>query len=231
MSVEYWLGLGIGIMGSLHCIGMCGPIALMVSGSSGRFWSGTVLYHIGKIAAYASLGMVIGAIGQGIALAGVQGWLSLGIGISLLLIVLLAIPVESKIIQFPLVKKFYRAVSHRLAGAMKNKPGRTGFTIGYLNGFIPCGLVYLAVAGAIATGSWWEGGLFMILFGLGTVPALLVAAFLPRFLKPSWRKRFNQLMPIFMIIVALIFIYRGLRIEFPLELKFWELKDNPEMCH
>lgn len=231
MSVNLWMALSIGLLGSLHCVGMCGPIAIMVPGDGNKFWSGTLLYHFGKILSYAVVGAIIGIIGQGIALAGMQSWLSIAMGLGMLAVVLLSIPVEAQIIRFPVFRKFYQYISGRLSYYLKKNPSRTGLTIGFLNGFIPCGLVYLAVAGAITMETWWKGALFMALFGIGTMPALIATAFFSKKITGPFRNKVNKLMPILLTLIALVFIYRGLQVEFPVDLRFWELKDNPEMCH
>jgi sulfite exporter TauE/SafE len=231
MSVNLWMALSIGILGSLHCVGMCGPIAIMVPGDGNKFWSSSLLYHLGKIMSYATVGAIIGVIGQGIAFAGMQSWLSIAMGLGMLAVVLLSIPVEAQVIKLPLAKRFYQYISSRLNYQLKQNPSRTGLSIGFLNGFIPCGLVYLAVAGAITMKSWWEGALFMILFGLGTMPALIATAYFSRRITGPFRSKVNKLMPIFLTIIALVFIYRGLQVELPVDLRFWEMKENPQMCH
>ena len=231
MIPDWWMALSIGLLGSLHCVGMCGPIALMVPGQGGGFWAPTLLYHAGKTMAYGLVGIFIGLVGQGIAFAGMQSWMSVLMGVSILGVVLLSVPVEQRVLQIPTLKRFYSRIQMYLSDVLRKDPARAGFSIGFLNGFIPCGLVYLAVAGAIAMGTWWQGGLFMIFFGLGTMPALLATAFFSKKIPTGLRQRINRWMPVFLILIALIFIWRGLQVHFPVELRFWEMKDQPMMCH
>lgn len=225
------MALSIGLFGSLHCIGMCGPIAVMVPGRERGFWGPTLLYHTGKILSYGLVGIVIGLIGQGIAFSGLQSWFSIALGAFMIITAVLSIPIESKALRIPGLNQFYGVIRNKLGQYLKKEGATAGFTIGFLNGFIPCGLVYLAVAGAIAVGSWWKGAAFMALFGLGTMPALVATAFFSKRLTSPWRNRLGKLLPYFLILLGVIFIYRGIQAEFPVDLRFWELKDKPMMCH
>ena len=85
----------------------------------------------------------------------------------------------------------------------------TLFTIGLLNGLLPCGFVYIGLAGSLTTGSTEEGMLYMILFGLGTFPAMLGMSVAPTFIGLSTRQRINQFMPVLAILLGLYLIYRG----------------------
>jgi uncharacterized protein len=231
VTVDLWLAFSIGILGSLHCVGMCGPIAMMIPGSGAAFWRHTFVYHAGRILAYLLLGSVIGLLGQGIAFAGWQSWFSIALGVTILAVVLLSLPLERSVVRLPLLSKYYSFVREGLARQLRKDPVKAGFGIGFFNGLIPCGLVYLAIAGAIAAGSWWRGGIFMVLFGLGTVPALAATAYFAGSLKGRLRPIARRVVPMLLVVIALVFIYRGLNTAFPVDLRFWELKDNPEMCH
>ena len=90
-----------------------------------------------------------------------------------------------------------------------------GVTIGYLNGLLPCGLVYMAIFGALATGNAWEGSLYMALFGLGTVPLMTTAIYLGNFLTKTIKQRVLKLIPAFVVVIGLLFIIRGLGLGIP----------------
>ncbi|HOW32340.1 MAG TPA: sulfite exporter TauE/SafE family protein, partial [Bacteroidales bacterium] len=89
------------------------------------------------------------------------------------------------------------------------------FLIGLLNGLLPCGLVYIAIAGSIGSGSALMGAIYMALFGLGTMPMLLAINLSGGFISTSLRKKINKLIPILVIIVGILFILRGLSLGIP----------------
>jgi len=88
-------------------------------------------------------------------------------------------------------------------------------TIGFLNGFLPCGLVYMAIFGAIATGNALQGSLYMALFGLGTIPLMTSAIYLGNFLNVQVRQRIRKAIPVFVAVIAGLFILRGLGLGIP----------------
>jgi len=208
----------LGLMGSLHCIGMCGPIAFMLPlDRDNRFKMSVqvMIYHIGRMAAYALLGLAFGFFGKGLYVFGAQQYLSIGIGI--LMILAMVIP-QKKLNAFRISKPVYRLISglkSSLGTLLKKRTADTFVTIGFLNGFLPCGLVYMALFASIAMASPLEGSIYMILFGLGTVPLMTSAAFLGKLLKTPAKKRIRQLIPIFVILVGVLFILRGLGLGIP----------------
>ena len=90
-----------------------------------------------------------------------------------------------------------------------------GAFIGLLNGFLPCGLVYVALAGAITTGGWVMGGLYMVTFGLGTLPVMLAVSLAGRLLGTGFRTKLTRLVPIAGTVLAMLFILRGLSLGIP----------------
>jgi len=140
------------------------------------------------------------------------------------------------------IKKFqfssplYKAVSvvkSKLGVALKKKSPDTFLTIGFLNGFLPCGLVYMAVFGAIAAGDLFNSSLYMILFGLGTIPLMTTAVYFGNFLTGKIRHRIKKVVPVFVVIVGVLFILRGLGLGIPyVSPKPMTEKVNAEMeCH
>jgi sulfite exporter TauE/SafE len=113
------------------------------------------------------------------------------------------------------VYKIISKVKNRLGKELKKKTPDTFLTIGFLNGFLPCGLVYMALFGAIAMGSAWQGSLYMVLFGLGTVPLMTTAIYFSGILKSSAKQRIQKLIPVFVIIIGMLFILRGLGLGIP----------------
>src|SRR6056297_3236194 len=208
----------LGLMGSLHCVGMCGPIAFMlpVDRKNPVKKAGQItLYHIGRLLAYGTIGLVFGLLGKGLYVFGMQQKLSVAIGI--LMIILVLIP--SKVLnRFQISRPVYKVISKiksRLGKEFKKKTADTFLTIGFLNGFLPCGLVYMALFGAIAMGEVAQGSLYMILFGLGTVPLMTTAVYFSAFLKGNVKKRIQRLIPVFVVLMGTLFILRGLGLGIP----------------
>ena len=208
----------LGLLGSLHCVGMCGPIAFMLPvdrSNSFRKVSQIAIYHFGRLLAYSILGLAFGLIGKSFSLFGIQQQLSIIIGVLMIVIVLIPHKLIGK---YNLSKPLYRIISKvktSLGKALKKKTADTFLTIGFLNGFLPCGLVYMAVFGAVATGSLAEGSLYMVLFGLGTIPLMTTAIYLGKFLNSTLKQRIQKAIPVFVVIIGLLFILRGLGLGIP----------------
>ena len=208
----------LGLLGSLHCVGMCGPIAFLLPGdrsNSYKKFSQILMYHLGRLLAYGTMGLVFGFLGKGLYVFGMQQKLSIFIGILMILVVLLPYRTFQK---YNLSKPWFKVISRvksRLGKELQKKSADTFLTIGLLNGFLPCGLVYMALFAAIAMGDPWHGSLYMILFGLGTIPLMTSAIYLTGILKGSARKRIQKLIPVFVIVIGLLFIVRGLGLGIP----------------
>ncbi|MEO1032304.1 MAG: sulfite exporter TauE/SafE family protein [Bacteroidota bacterium] len=208
----------LGLLGSLHCVGMCGPIAFMLPvdrSNSFKKVSQISIYHIGRLIAYSLIGLVFGLVGKSLYIFGIQQQLSIAIG--LLMIVLVLIPYKT-LAKYNLSKplnKMISKVKSSLGQALKKKTADTFITIGFLNGFLPCGLVYMAVFGAVATGSLLQGSFYMVLFGLGTIPLMTSAIYLGKFLNQSIKQRIQKAIPVFVVIIGVLFILRGLGLGIP----------------
>ncbi|MEP1016192.1 sulfite exporter TauE/SafE family protein, partial [Maribacter dokdonensis] len=159
----------LGLMGSLHCVGMCGPIAFMLPvdrTNNYKKFGQIFIYHFGRLLAYGFIGLVFGLLGKGLSIFGIQQKLSIAIGIIMILIVLIPYQTFNK---YNLSKPIYKVISkvkNQLGRELKKKSSDTFLTIGFLNGFLPCGLVYMALFGSIAMGDALQGSLYMMLFGV-----------------------------------------------------------------
>ncbi len=208
----------LGLMGSLHCVGMCGPIAFMLPvdrTNNYKKFGQIFIYHFGRLLAYGTIGLVFGLLGKGLYVFGMQQKLSIAIGILMIIVVLIPYKTFSK---YNLSKPIYKLISkvkNRLGQELKKKSPDTFLTIGFLNGFLPCGLVYMALFGAIAMGNAVEGSLYMILFGTGTIPLMTTAIYFSGLLKGSIRQKVQKLIPVFVVIVGALFILRGLGLGIP----------------
>ena len=207
-----------GLISSFHCVGMCGPIAMMLPVDRTNEAKRVVqisMYHLGKLTAYGLLGLIFGLLGKSFYLAGLQQQLSIILGI--LMIVVAVVP-EIIFAKYNFSKPIYKIITKiksSLGQHFKNKSYRSLFTIGLLNGLLPCGMVYVAIFGAIAMQSVSLGILYMILFGIGTIPLLTAIVYLSNIFSFSFRKTIQNMIPIVAILIGMLFIIRGLGLDIP----------------
>jgi sulfite exporter TauE/SafE len=207
-----------GLLGSFHCVGMCGPIAFLLPvDRTNNFKKITqiFIYHFGRIFSYAIIGFSFGLVGKSLSIFGFQQELSIAIGVIMLLFLLVPVIQRKK---YQLTAKGFKIISklkQSLGKELKKKSPDTFFTVGFLNGFLPCGLVYMAILGAIATGTALKGSFYMMLFGLGTIPLMTTAIWVGNFLSTSVRQNIRKTIPVFLGIIAILFILRGLGLGIP----------------
>ena len=232
-----WTALAIGFVGSFHCIGMCGPIALALpinKGSKISLVSGRVLYNLGRALTHAFIGLFAGLVGQSLSLASAQQAVSILSGVIILIIVLLPSSITSKISLLKPAYGFTGYLKKKFGLLLSKKSLQSIFFIGLLNGFLPCGMVYLALAGALATARIPDGAVYMFLFGLGTLPVMLTVSLAGNFISSEFRGRINRLVPVFMVALAILFILRGLNLGIPYispELRHTGITDDSVICH
>ncbi|AYN03281.1 MULTISPECIES: sulfite exporter TauE/SafE family protein [unclassified Flavobacterium] len=207
-----------GLISSFHCIGMCGPIAMMlpVDKQIGvKKATQVTVYHLGRLFAYGTIGLVFGLLGKGFFLAGIQQKISIVIGVIMIIVVLTP---ERIFAQYNFSKPVYKLISKiktNLGKHFRSKSYKSLFIIGVLNGFLPCGMVYVALFGAIAMQSAELGVLYMILFGLGTVPLMTSVVYFNSFISQSTRNKFQKAIPYVAVIIGVLFILRGLGLGIP----------------
>ncbi len=216
--MEIWTGFLVGLLGSLHCVGMCGPIALALpvfEESKFKIFAGRFLYNFGRIITYSIMGALFGFFGSRIVLYGLQQDLSIAFGAAILFYVLVPRKIKVKVSEFYFYKKIVNFIKKNFNKLISKKSNSSLFTIGLLNGILPCGFVYVGIAGAVSTGSSISGALYMALFGLGTFPIMFATAVLGRVISFNLRRRINKLIPAFAAILAVLFILRGLNLGIP----------------
>ncbi len=207
-----------GLLGSFHCVGMCGPIAfiLPVDRTNNIKKTGQIfLYHFGRLFAYSIIGLLFGLLGKGFYLFGMQQQLSIVVGVLMILVILVPYKTFNKYNFSKPVFKLISKVKSSLGAALKKKTPDTFLTIGFLNGFLPCGLVYMAVFGAIASGNAPEGSLYMAVFGLGTVPLMTTAIYFGNFLSGKIRQHIRRTIPVFVVLMGCLFVMRGMGLGIP----------------
>jgi len=216
--MDWLIPLTIGLVGSFHCVGMCGPIALALplkdNNWISRIFSGSV-YNVGRIFTYGILGFLFGLLGRGIQLAGFQRWISILLGIVMIISVLFPYLFRQKITFSTLFSGFAVRLIGNLKKLFSKRTYFSLFLIGLLNGLLPCGLVYVAVAGSINTGDVLNGMLFMVLFGAGTLPMLFAVSLIGNLISLKIRRRVNRIIPYFIVFLGILFILRGMSLGIP----------------
>jgi hypothetical protein len=226
-------GLVFGFLGSVHCIGMCGPLALSLPGAQRRRWryvAERLLYNVGRAITYTTLGGAIGALGALVSLSGVQQWLSIGIGLVMILGALVPWVSRrvSKLEQVP--ARFLGKVMTRIQAMYRRGGFGAMLVVGLLNGLLPCGFVYAALATSVTAGSIYTSMLFMAAFGLGTIPAMFTVSLLGRLASATWRTRLQKLVPIGLVVVGVLLILRGLSLGTLLSPDLKEAIFSPGTC-
>jgi hypothetical protein len=224
----------LGLLGSLHCAGMCGPIALALplkQTSSGTRFTSSLLYNSGRIFTYVLLGFILGILGMGFYFWGIQRWVSITLGIIMIIWVVMTFSPEN--LKMNMGFTGITAAYKRIFGKQFDRRTYLSvFIIGLLNGLLPCGLVYIALAGAVVSKGPCEGALYMFLFGLGTVPVLLAVTMAGNVIGTGFRSVVKKVIPYFILMVAILFILRGLNLGIPYVSPKMEAKKNhPACCH
>ncbi|ADB18169.1 conserved hypothetical protein [Pirellula staleyi DSM 6068] len=218
-----------GILGASHCLGMCGPLALIV-GVSSSGWSSAlarqIVYSLGRIFTYAVLGAVAGYAGDRLSgysqgMTNVPAVLAILAGLMLVYQGAKATGIISYLSRVASYFSFRKTSTTNtpsgtvcLAGGMIGKllrqPHATGaFMAGMATGLLPCGLLYGMLALAVSTHQVAAGALLMIVFGLGTTPMMIVAGLGGRLLSLSMRRSIFALAAWCLLLTGAVSIVRG----------------------
>ena len=212
--MDLWYAFILGVFGSLHCAGMCGPLAIGLPSpgpSLGSFISGRLAYNIGRIITYCCLGLVFGLIGKALWLAGLQRWLSISLGI----ILLAGLFASRRLILWRPITLVVEQLKKRMSFLLRQRSQLSLGLLGLLNGLLPCGLVYVAGAGALGTGGILKGVAYMFLFGLGTAPMMLAISLSRNLVPISLRLKLRRAIPVSIFLMATLLILRGMSLGIP----------------
>jgi sulfite exporter TauE/SafE len=209
----YLSGFLVGIMGSLHCFGMCSPLSMVMQNH--KFLAGKLVYNFGRVITYSLLGLLVGFLGQLVAMGGIQQVLSIGAGVFILSAAIFPVLARKMEGGHAGAARFVSWLKQSIGRFIGRKGLLASLSVGMLNGLLPCGLVYLALAGAALAGSMESGAIYMLAFGLGTFPMMLAAATIGRGLQHRFSLNLNKVYPVFLGILGLIFILRGLNLGIP----------------
>lgn len=235
--IEITNGFVIGILGSFHCLGMCGPIAMAIPhrsrtkmGAAGE----SLIYNFGRVATYTILGILLGVIGAPLRLAGLQEYVAIITGSLMLLFLVIPRKYYTIINSNGIISPFVLKIKSQFQELFKSKSILSLFILGLLNGLLPCGLVYIALAGSFAATGILESALFMAAFGIGTIPMMASIYFSKNLLSISFRKKMTKAIPYGVAVVAVLMILRGMSLGIPYispQLPDKVMSEKSSCCH
>ncbi|HEU5125422.1 MAG TPA: sulfite exporter TauE/SafE family protein [Verrucomicrobiae bacterium] len=211
---ELWTAFLLGLIGSLHCAGMCGPLALalpVTSGSALSFAAGRAAYNLGRVLTYCGLGVIFGLMGKTLLLAGIQRWVSISLGVLLLA----GLFGSRKLALSRPVSVLVAWLKTRMSARLRQRSFSSLLLLGILNGLLPCGLVYVAGAGAVLSDSVLSGAAYMAAFGAGTLPMMLAISGSGKLIPLSLRLKLLKALPISVFLLATLLILRGMSLGIP----------------
>lgn len=210
--------IGLGFASGFHCIGMCGPIALslgLTKKQATNYYLQNLTYQFGRIVTYSILGAILGIVGQGFEMAGFQQYLTIGVGVLLIIMAVFSFGGKDFASKIPFLTSTLLKVKLKLSKLLQKADYRSRFATGILNGLLPCGMVYMALTASLAAGGIWQSALFMSLFGLGTLPFMFFVVLLGNLMTTALRIKILKFVPLMMIILGSLFVLRGMELGIP----------------
>jgi sulfite exporter TauE/SafE len=215
---EIWLAFTAGLVGSVHCIGMCGGIVAALSltrpdGGMGSRVLGQAFYNLGRITTYTILGVAAGLIGSTLDLLAVKAvafWFYCGANLFVIIVGLSSMFRWSRFNLTSLETTPVRFLARPFRAAASGPSSFPAFPLGVCLGFLPCGLVYGPLVAAAGTGSPWLGGGVMAALGLGTVPALLLFGSASAAISGAVRDRLFRLLGLLITLMGTAGLWRVL---------------------
>jgi hypothetical protein len=212
--MELWTAFTLGLFGSFHCVGMCGPIAMSIPRKSSRLFPlslNAVIYNSGRILTYSIFGLLFGLLGTRITISGFQGWLSILLGASLIIGVIYTRFFKKG--SFLSSNTFTQKITALYGKLIRRQSYPALFGMGFLNGLLPCAFVYAGLAAAVLTQTPYHSMAYMALFGLGTFPAMYLMYLAPSILSLDLRNSIRKLVPYMAFGLGLFLIARGIALQ------------------
>lgn len=211
-------GFALGAAGSMHCVGMCGPLSLALPTHhlkpAGKFFA-LLLYQLGRVVTYSALGLLTGLAGRRIYIAGYQQWFSIAAGTGIAFAALLYF-LRKRLNGLPVFYKLYAGVQQLVVKILRSSMTVFSFLfLGMANGLLPCGMVYIAMATTFSFATIGESVGFMAMFGAGTLPAMMAIAYAGQALRADMRRKLGQVVPYFLLAMGVLLILRGMDLGVP----------------
>ncbi|HCM76237.1 MAG TPA: hypothetical protein DIS90_07635 [Cytophagales bacterium] len=203
----YITAILMGLAGGLHCVGMCGPLVLAATAGN-PFAGSKIIYNLGRVLTYGFLGLLAGAVGEFLQILPYQNLLAYVLGGIFLLIGFGAISGVHIPILSSLIHRFTNWLKATFGNFLHGK--KNIFFLGMLNGLLPCGLTYLALTYCFTLDSSLEGFLFMIVFGIGTIPVMVGLLWALGITLNKIKLNYRKLSMVVMIAIGSLMIGRAL---------------------
>ncbi|HEY8401472.1 MAG TPA: sulfite exporter TauE/SafE family protein [Cytophagaceae bacterium] len=216
--MDIFIPLILGFIGSLHCLGMCGPIALALPVQNRSMLGISVsalLYNGGRVISYSLLGLIAGLAGSVFFFVGAGQYLAIAAGVVIVITALLPFAGKNIISVIPFLGKLHKYLVQNVKPYFLKKNYSSLFITGLVNGFLPCGLLYSALIGAVATGSVVKAMSFMALFGLATLPAMFILILVKSKVAGMFRNKLMRFVPVAVMVVGILIMLRGLNLGIP----------------
>ncbi len=214
MNSTLLIGLLLGLSSSVHCIGMCGPIAMVLplkDRSAFSVFTGVLQYNLGRVFVYGLLGSLIGAIGFTASLFGALQIVSIITGIAMIVFAW-----QKRLFSgFAAWNSFNGFLIKGIGYIMGSDSSFKLLLLGAVNGLLPCGMVFIALMNAVTGGSPLNGAAAMIAFGLGTIPAMMIIGMAASKMNRSFQQRINTFVPYVLTLVGLLVVLRGMNLNIP----------------
>lgn len=230
MMSNFLVGFLLGLAGSLHCIGMCGPLVMLfpLNGTS-KFLGliNSLVYQLGRVLVYVLLGLLFGAVFQIIDLKYFERYFSIGIGMLFFVLWVREVSIKTKSTQ-----NSFQAIVLNLFGKVLQLKSYFGmFLGGMMNGLLPCGLVYGALLAGFGTGTTQGSMIFMLGFGLATIPSMMLLSFFKNAITIKFRQKLRNMLPWWLLILGIWFVMRGLNLGIPfISPKFTDIHGGQQQC-
>jgi len=212
--MDLGIAFALGLLGSFHCAAMCGPLMLALPTlprGSGGFVAQRIVYQLGRIATYCVLGIIAGLIGKSIFMFGLQRWLSISLGVA----ILAGLFASKRVVASTFIITLVKHLRDMMSAQLQHHSFRSLVLLGMLNGLLPCGLVYVALAGAVAQGIIVKSVCYMAMFGLGTTPTMLGISLSGKLFPHPVSLKLRRAIPIGVCLLAALLILRGMALGIP----------------
>lgn len=212
----WWSALILGFVSSLHCMGMCAPLQAVAMGAAGSntHKSNILTYHTSRILTYGFLGIIAAIAGKGL---GLENWQQQASLLSGLLLLFAFAAFYFLKLDRQLLKVIYPLISRIRTNLQKNKSSKVLYFggSGMINGLLPCGMVYLAIFPAMGSGSLFSAFTYMLLFGAGTLPLLVLTNFGAISFFQGKAGLVQKAIPVMVVVTATLLILRGMDLGIP----------------
>lgn len=199
----------IGLAGSFHCIGMCGPLAGLASNVHGHAWWKRFAYNGGRIFTYGVLGAIVSLVGTVASIAGVQPWVSGVMGVLLVVVGVAGMQVRTPSSLVKPMGMLASWVKKQFATLSATRSTYATVGMGMVNGLLPCGVTWLALGYSATLQRPIDGFVAMLLFGLGTLPAMLGFAGLLQHFTKRFKVSVQTIQTVLLIVSGFLLIARS----------------------